>query len=86
MRKNFNSKSLPKGRACADSRRNFWTQPKTAVRVDIILGSAEVNSYRLPSRFSARLEFSLPRPTKFTVFSEPLERVDYLVTWTKPVI
>ena len=25
MRNIFNSKSPPKGRACADSRRNFWT-------------------------------------------------------------
>ena len=32
MRKIFNSKSPPKVRACADSRRNFWTTNlKTAV-------------------------------------------------------
>ena len=31
----FNSKSPPKGRACADSRRNFWTTNlKTPVQLD----------------------------------------------------
>ena len=46
MRKIFNSKSPPKGRACADSRRDFWTKNlKTAVQAILLLLS-------IPSKIS----------------------------------
>ena len=49
---------------------------------DVILGSAEVSSCL------DRLEFSLPRSTKFTVFSKPLQHVattslSMATPWTK---